>query len=164
MKNIFLIITVLIFMAGCAPISFPKLPTPKKPETVYNWNEKTTTKPKAVVYGDKIVVVEETERTLQVGLETTPQKLSFSQRIGGWISGLSFIAFLGLIVCLVLAPGATLAWLVKLLFKWKKAFKETVVAIKEAKAVDKDPELKNILNAKQSIETKKIVDEIRRAI
>ena len=164
MNKIIVLTLMLGFLLGCAPITFPKLSTPKKPETVYNWQEKTSTRPKAVVCGDKIVVVEDTDRTLQVGLETTPQKLSFIQKIGNWLSGLSFIAFLALIACLVLAPGATLAWVVKIAFKWKKAFRETVVAIKEAKAVEKNPELKNTLNAKQSVETKKIVDEIRREI
>ena len=161
---IYAISILLFFITGCSAIALPKLTTPKKPETVYNWNERISTKPKAVVCNGKVVVVEETEKTLQVGLEQTPQKFTFSQRIGNWISSLSIIGILLLIAGLVLAPGATLGFLVKTLFKWKKAFKETVIAIKEAKAVDENIVLKNALADKQSLETKKLVDNIKRSI
>ena len=164
MKKIITIAVLLFFVSGCAAIPFPKLTTPKKPETVYNWNETTRTTPKAIVFDGKVVVVEETEKTLQVGLDTTPAKLSFLQRIGNWISGLSLIGFLILIACMILAPGATLAWVVKLLFKWKRAFKETASAIKEAKSVEKDADLRNTLSSKQSTVTKKIVDELKRGL
>ena len=82
---------MLLFLMGCSAIPLPRLTTPKRPQTVYNWKETTSTKPKAVIYNGKVVVVKETEKTLQVGLERTPQRLSFSQKIGNWISRLSFI-------------------------------------------------------------------------
>jgi len=95
-----------------------------------------------------------------VGLETTPRKLTLGEKIGNWFSGLSVVAIIALVVGLVLCPGATLAWLVKLLFKWKTAMKQTVAAIKESKAVE-NLELHNALKDKQSIETKKIVGHIK---
>lgn len=149
---------------GCSAIRLPSLTTPKKPETVYNWNETLKTTPKAVITNGKIVVVEETEKTLTVGLEQASQKLTFAQRIGSWISGLGILGIILLIAGLVLAPGATMGFLVKTLFKWKKAFKETVVAIKEAKTVDENATLKNALLDKQSLGTKKLVDDIKRSI
>ena len=164
MKKIIAFTIIIFFLMGCSAIRLPSLVTPKKPETVYNWNEKTTSKPKAVVCNGKVVVVEETEKTLQVGLEQTTQKLTFAQRIGNWISGLGILGIILLIIGLVLAPGATMGFLVKTLFKWKKAFKETVVAIKEAKTVDENATLKNALADKQSLETKKLVDDIKRSI
>ena len=164
MKKYIVLFIMLVSFCGCSALKLPTLVTPKKPETVYNWEEKITNKPKAVICDGKVVVVEETEKTLTVGLEQTTPKLSFAQKLGNWISGLSIIGILALIAGLILAPGATLAWLVKLLFKWKKAFKETVVAIKESKAVDNNPELKNTLASKQSLSTKKIVDNIKREI
>ena len=155
---------LLLFITGCSAIALPKLTTPKKPETIYNWNETSRTTPKAVITNGKVVVVEETERILSIGLEQTPRKLSFAQKIGNWISSLSIIGVILLIAGLILAPGATLGFLVKTLFKWKKAFRETVIAIKEAKAIDEDPDLKNALKDKQSLETKKLVDDIKRSI
>lgn len=160
MKKIIIILWVSLLLSGCAGIPFPKITTPKKPETVYNWREEVTRKPRAIITDDKTYVVEEVKKTLQVGLETTPRKLSLGEKIGNWFSGLSVLAIIALVVGLVLCPGATLAWLVKLLFKWKRAMRETVAAIKEAKAVE-NIELHNALKDKQSVETKKIVGQIK---
>jgi len=160
LRKMIMISAVSLLLAGCAGISFPKITTPKKPETVYNWREEITKKPRAIIADDKTYVVEETKKTLQVGLETTPGKLMLGEKIGNWFSGLSALAIIALIIGLVLCPGATLAWLVKLLFKWKRAMKETVAAIKESKAVE-NAELHNALKDKQSVETKKIVGQIK---
>ena len=137
MKRCIAIVLLLLFLPGCAGIPFPKITTPKKPDTIYNWREENRRTPKAVVAGDEVVVVEETRNVVEVGLERTPHKLSFAQRIGKWISGLSFIGILLLIIGLILAPGATMGFLIKLLLKWKRGFKETISAIKEAKATEK---------------------------
>ena len=160
MKKIIMISAVVLVLSGCAGIPFPKITTPKKPETVYNWREEVTTKPRAIIADNKAYVVEETKKTLQVGLENTPRKLTLGEKIGNWFSGLSLLAIIALVVGLVLCPGATLAWLVKLLFKWKRAMRETVAAIKEAKATE-NTELHNALKDKQSVETKKIVGQIK---
>jgi len=164
MKKIIAFMIIIFFSMGCSAIRLPSLATPKKPETVYNWNETSKITPRAVVTNGKIVVVEESEKTLAVGLDQTPQKLTFSQKVGNWISGLGILGIMLMVVCLVLAPGSTMAFLVKTLFKWKKAFKETVIAIKWAKAVDENAALKNALSDKQSLETKKLVDDIKRSI
>ena len=159
-----MIACLMILLTGCSAIRLPSLTTPKKPETVYNWKETTSTKPKAVICNGKVVVVEDKEQTLTVGLEQSTPKLTFSQKIGKWISGLSLVGILLLLGGLILAPSATLGFLWSTLMKWKKAMKETVVAIKEVRAIDKNIELKNALNEKQSIETKKLVDDIKRII
>lgn len=163
-RHVILCCIMLLLLTGCAGIPFPKITTPKKPETVYSWQERIKTKPHAVVYNDKVVIVEETEKTLAVGLQRTIQRLTVAEKLGNWISGLSIVGFLILIVCLILAPGATLGFLVKAFFKWKRALRETVSAIKESKAVDKDTELKKSLKATQSLSTKKLVDTIKRTV
>lgn len=163
-KHLLWVIVLSLLLSGCAGIRFPKLPTPKKPETAYNWNERSKITPRAVVAGNRVVVLEESEKTLQVGLEQTPQKLSFAQRLGGWISGLGILGIILLIAGFILAPAATAGFLVKLLFKWKKAFRETVLAVRESKAIEKDADLRNSLASKQSLSTKKMVDGIKREI
>lgn len=160
MKKIFIILMMNLLLAGCAGIPFPKITTPKKPETVYNWREEVTKTPKVIVADDKTYVVEEIKKTLQVGLETTPRKLTLGEKIGNWFSGLSVLVIIVLAIGLVLFPGATLAWLVRLLFKWKMAMRETVAAIKESKAVE-NVELHNALKGKQSVGTKMIVGQIK---
>ena len=160
MKKIIIISAAVLLLSGCAGIPFPKITTPKKPETVYNWREEVTRKPRAIITDDKTYVVEETKKILQVGLETTPGRLTLGEKIGNWFSGLGVLAIIALVVGLVLCPGATLAWLIKLLFKWKRAMRETVAAIKESKAIE-NAELHNALKDKQSVETKKIVGQIK---
>lgn len=161
MKKILLIFIVCLLLTGCASIPFPKITTPKKPETVYNWQEEITTKPKAIIVNGRTYVLEETKKTLQVGLETTPKKLTLGQKIGNWFSGLSMLAIIALIIGLIFFPGATLAWLVKLLFRWKRAMKQTVSAIKESRAIEKNGTLHNALSSKQCADTKKIVGQIK---
>jgi len=153
---------VIVLVSGCSPIRLPGLPTPKKPEKAYSWKETVRTKPRAVMIdANRAVVVEETEQTLTVELEQTSRKTSFGQRVGGWISGMGILGILLLIAGLFLAPAATMGFLVKQTFKFKNAFRETVLAVKEAKATD-NMNLKNSLSAKQSNTTKKLVADIKR--
>ena len=164
MKKISLIFIVAFFLCGCSMLKLPGLPTPKKPQTVYNWHEISNIKPRAVVAGKKVVIVEDTSRELIVGYHKVEMKKTFSQKIGSWISGLGFLGIILLIAGLVLAPSATIGFLFSTLGKWKKAMKQTVSAIKESRAVDADVSLKTSLSGKQSKETKKIVDGIKREI
>ena len=88
-------------------------------------------------------------------------KRTFSQRIGGWISGLGIVAMLLLAAGFILAPSTTVLFLLGLIRKWKLAFKQTVVAIKTSQAVNKDNELHNELKAIQSQRTKRLVGDIK---
>lgn len=155
------LLLIMIFLTGCAGIRLPSLPTPKRPDTLYNYSETQTSKPTAVVTNGKVIVVTETEKTVRIGLKIAPKKVTFAERIGGWISGLGLIAVIALIVGLVLAPGATIAFLFKVVRKWKRAMRETVVAIKESKAVTNGNGLDKSLSSRQSEETKKIVGNIK---
>ena len=132
---------------------------PNKPATVYNWRESITTKPTAVVSDGKVIVVQEQTKVLEASVVVP--KTTFMQRIGNWLGGLSIIGIIILIVCLILFPGATLAWLVKQMFKWKKALVETAGAIKDAKAAEGDSALEMALKERQSIETKKLLGKLR---
>lgn len=147
-------------ICGCSLL--PSIIRPNKPATVYNWREEITTKPKAVITDGKVVVVQEEHKVLEASVVIP--KVSFMQRIGNWLGGLSIIGIIVLIVFLVLCPGATIAWLVKQVFKWKNALKETAAAIKDAKAVESDNALELALKEKQSDETKKLIGQIRSTI
>ena len=54
-----------------------------------------------------------------------------------------------------------MAYLVKQVFKWRNALKETASAIKDAKAVENDNALELALKEKQSDETKELLGKIR---
>ena len=139
---------------------FPSLTAPEQPQTVYNWNEEVVTEPKVLKAGDGTVVAQRTEKRLSVGLDTTPKKVGFIERIGNFIGGLSFWIFALIVLGLFLAPGATIGFLFKKYAQYKNAMKQTVAAIKEAKAVDSQA-LHDALKSKQSVDTKKIVGKLK---
>lgn len=60
----------------------------------------------------------------------------------------------------VLAPGATIGFLFRKYVQYKNAMKQTVAAIKEARAVDSQT-LHDALKFKQSADTEKIVGKIK---
>lgn len=153
------ILLVALMLSGC--LRLPRLVTPRRPETIYSWREKLVTKPKAVVAGDKIVVIQEEQKTLTVGYEKTTPKETFMQRVGNWISGLGMIAFIAIVAGLILCPGATLSFLMKKAFAYKRALKETVQAVKESRAVNTGQDLHDALAQRQSNATKKIVGNIK---
>jgi len=160
-QKIFLFLT-LFFLNGCASVvpKFPSLTTPEKPRTVYNWNEEVVTEPKVVKTGEGEFIVQRTEKRLSAGLDTTPRRVGFMESIGGFIAGLSFWIFALIFLGFILAPGATIGFLFKKYLQYKNAMKQTVAAIKEAKAVDSQV-LHDALKARQTTDTKKIVGNLK---
>ena len=94
------------------------------------------------------------------GSEKSIPKKTLMQKVGDWISGLGFLAFILLGVGLFLAPTVTIGILFSILKRTRRAFIETVKAIKDVKA-DQQIELHNALNKNQSNETKQLVGEIK---
>lgn len=152
----------LLGLCGCASVTpkFPTLQPPDKPRTVYNWNEEVVTEPKVVKTGEGEFIVQRTEKRLSAGLDTTPRKVGFVERIGNFIGGLSFWIFALIVIGLILAPGATIGFLFKKYAQYKNAMKQTVAAIKEARAVDSQA-LHDSLKTKQTVETKRIVGKLK---
>jgi len=161
MRKTITIAVICILLSGCGGFTLPRLTTPRKPETVYNWSERVNIKPKAVITNGKTVIVEETEKELIVNYQRAERKVTFIERLGGWISNLSLIGFILLIVGFILAPSTTIGFLFNTLSKWRRAMKETVSAIKESQVVNENEKVENCLRAKQSKETKKIVGNIK---
>lgn len=153
---------MLFLLSGCASAApkFPSLTAPDKPHTVYNWNEEVITEPKVIKADGGEVVAQRTEKRLSVGLDTTPRRVGLVERIGNFIGGLSFWIFALIVLGLVLAPGATIGFLFKKYVQYKNAMKQTVAAIKEARAVDSQA-LHDALKSKQSVDTKKIVGKLK---
>src|SRR3989338_11592626 len=152
----------LLGLYGCASVvpKFPSLAPPEKPRTVYNWNEEVVTEPKVVKTGEGEFIVQRTEKRLSAGLDTTPRKVGLVERGGNFIRGFSFWIFALIILGLILAPSVTIGFLFKKYVQYKNAMKQTVAAIKEARAVDSQA-LHDSLKTKQSVETKKIVGKLK---
>ncbi len=152
----------ILGLCGCASVmpKFPSLVPPEKPRTVYNWNEEMITEPKVIKTGEGEFIVQRTEKRLSAGLDTTPKKIGFIERIGNFIGGLSFWIFALIVLALILAPGTTIGFLFNKYQQYKNAMKQTVAAIKEARAVDSQA-LHDALKARQTVETKKIVGNLK---
>ena len=152
----------LLGLCGCASVmpKFPSLAPPEKPRTVYNWNEEVITEPKVIKTGEGEFIVQRTEKRLSAGLDTTPKKTGLVERVGNFIGGLSFWIFALIVLGLILAPGATIGFLFKKYAQYKNAMKQTVAAIKEARAVDSQA-LHDALKSKQSVDTTKIVGKLK---
>src|SRR3989338_4290321 len=152
----------LLGLYGCASVvpKFPSLAPPDKPRTVYNWNEEVVTEPKVVKVGEGEFIVQRTEKRLTAGLDTTSRKVGMPERIGGFIAGLSFWIFAMIVVGLILAPATTIGFLFNKYRLYKNAMKQTVIAIKEARAVDSQA-LHDSLKTRQTVETKRIVGKLK---
>ncbi len=161
MRRLTICLLLTLALCGCATLPFPKLPTPKKPDTVYNWVETERVSPKAVVTDGKTVVVEGRERTLQVGLEVAPKRLTFAERLGNWVSGLSMLSVIALLIGLFLAPSATIAFLLKVVKRWKRAMRQTVLAIKESGVLKEENGLHSALSNRHDEGTRQIVASIK---
>lgn len=163
MKTLIWLIIPLSFLSGC--IGIPRLTRPERPVPHYvqHWEERERVTPVVVsVDNDRVVVVEERERILIAGTERTePPKGTFAQRIGDRLGGLGTIAVIVLIACLILIPGVTMGWLLRTGLRFRRAFRETVAGIKEARAISDGNELYNCLKSKQSVMTKKMVGNLK---
>lgn len=162
MKKIAGIVLSIFLLSGCASVvpRFPSLTPPDKPKTVYNWKEEMITEPKVIKAGEGEFVVQRTEKRLSADLDTTPHRGGFMERLGDFVAGLSFWIFALIVLGLVIAPGATIGFLFKKYSQYKAAMKQTVAAIKEARAVDSQA-LHDSLKVKQTVGTKKIVGKLK---
>ena len=164
MKNLF-VLFLIIFLSGCSFLKFPFFSSPKEPDKHYNWNERIVTKPRCVQIGDACYpVVYETIKELDVRYEQKDKPLTFLQKIGNWISSLTLVSFIVIVIGLAFGTGAPLMWFWNRYVNIRRAFTETVKGIKDSGKVDQDPELHNALASAQSDKTKRIVDDVRRTI
>ena len=165
MRITFLLLT-LVTLSGCAITpQFPNLNRPERPKTVYNWQEELVSTPQVLAGTDgKNYVSNKTEKRLSINLDTSTKKAGFFDRVGGFLGGLGFWMIVLLVLGLVFAPGITIPVILGKLFQYKNAFKQTVAAIKESKAVDENPKLHDALKAKQDDATKKLVGILKPAV
>ena len=92
-------------------------------------------------------------------------KLTFAQKIGKWIGGLTTISIILLVIGFVVAPTATMTifWYIASIGKKlaRRAFTETAMAIKISRANNENKKLKAELKSNQSESTKKMVGDLK---
>ncbi len=159
----FLWVAVVLF-AGCGSI-LPSVITPKPPDINYNIRETSSSQPQIIKTpnGDAYIYPA-VQKTYEIGLERKDHPVTLWQRFTNWLGSFSILAILGLIAGVVLAPGATGMFLVNKYFAVKKALKQTVAGIEEAKAQEKlSEDVKTALAINMDASSKKIVDDLKRA-
>jgi len=158
--GIVLILTML-FTSGCAGLPLPRLggskPATKtsrsKDEVVHRITgyEEVAGKPKKYTYH---------YREFHKSSEKVVPKKTLMERVGGWISGLGFLAFILLVAGLFLAPTVTIGIVFNILKRTRRALKATVQAIKDVRA-DEEPKLHAALNKRHTKETTDVIGEIK---
>ena len=148
----------LLFLTGC--LALPRISLGSKPGSETTKFKKVQKEEIPRVFYDekgRPTIAIEKRWTKETGAQRSMAKLTFAQRIANKLAGLGTVAMIVLIAGLILAPGATMAWLAKTGLKWRRAFRETVTAIKESKAVSDGNGLHDALKDQQTATTKKLV-------
>lgn len=160
MKILALILSVFI-LSGCSALSF--LSWPGTDNRLTNEDRTLTEIRKPVLCGDvdgKQYVAEEIERHYTTSKSVTQPKLTFMQKIGNFISNLSWTAVIFIVVSLVFFGGAPIVWAVKKYFGLRNAFKNTIAGIR-----DLPPEVyekaTDTLAKAQDTADKKLVDKMK---
>lgn len=163
MKRFLWLLLIVVFFSGCGTLKFPTLNAPNPPEQVYKYRQTINTEPRVVQTNSKgeSVVFTAQQQTVDVNFDNKEKPLSWWQRFCNWLSSWSLLGVLALGLALFFAPAATIAWLWKVKDKFKKAFTQTVQAIDEANAVEKDANLKNALAKHQDASVKALVDDVQ---
>lgn len=151
-----LILLLTLLLSGCTGLQLPGLTTPERPKTVYGWHEREIREPitKDGVIGERI------EKELAVNLDQGPEKLTFVQRLGRAIGNLSIWIIVLIFIGVLFFPTTVVPILFAQLQKYKKALKQTVVAIDQAPEAEKKT-LKVLLGEKQDTDTKKVIGEMK---
>mgnify|MGYP003395600884 CR=1 FL=1 len=134
-------------------LKFPQLNAPPPPETTYQYDEE---------FRRDLKSGENMERIVHAGYSLKEKQLSFMKRFGNWVANIGIIGFAWLIAGLIFFPAATMTWLFTRYSKFKKALQQTVNGIETSRSVENHPALKTGLSIAQDIDTKRIVDDMRR--
>lgn len=161
MKQIALL-GIILLLSGCGGF-LPGISTPKPPDTVYNWHETVHTTPRLITSVDgKSYTADETTKELSVEYTKKEKPLSFLQKIGNWIAGLSWTAFILIGGCLLIFGSAPILWAYAKYQKIKTGLKEVVSGIEDSNKVQSDKDLHDALAKSTSDGTKKLIDDIKR--
>jgi len=92
-------------------------------------------------------------------------KLTFAQKIGKWVGGLTTLGIMLAIIGFVVAPTATMTilWAIARAGKAiaRRAFTETATQINKTEVLNRDKQLHDALKDKTSPSTKKMVGELK---
>lgn len=159
-----IIFMIALIMAGCATSNpFAGLSrAPQEPHRIANWLQEEEVIPlKIGVTADgKEVIAYATKRTYSAGSSETPEKLSWLQRLGRWIGGLSLLTVIFIVVSLVFFGGVPIVWAYKKYMAVKKALVNTVAAIEEMPP-DAYEKLEPKLESKQNEPDKELIKKIK---
>lgn len=154
-------VLMCVFLTGCGSlISWPSRPPPQ-PQKLFKFHQSEKTTPRVVgaIDGDPVIAYE-TEKIYSTDQQQTTPTLTTMQIFGRWVSGLTWISVIFILVSLLLCGGFPIIWLVKKYLKIKSALKNTVAGIRDLMP-DAYMEVTESLSKTHDKEDKIIIDKIK---
>ena len=166
MKKLLILILLGILVSGCSmtiPSLFPKNTVNKNYEKIYNKGCKSSIDEKT----KKIVKICEEEFSLITGSGEKP--LGFFATITGTLGRATVLTIIGFGLFFIISPVAFTQFFQRRKLaleknKYQKALGQVVRGIDKSKAIDIVPQLKSSLSAETDVDTKMIIDDIKRQV
>lgn len=163
-----LLICLLLLMTGCATSPFAGIvspPSEPKKLAAYSQTEKQIPLKIGVSADGRDVIAYATERSYSANSSETPEKLSFMQRLGRWLGGLTLISVLiglGLLAAGITWPFIAIA---RRYYTAKNTLKKVVEGVEELNAQEQQAQqLKNSLSMKMDTNEKTLIKKLRTEI
>lgn len=151
MKKVLLSALIMLLCSGCLSLKFPTFSSRPTTKVQQNYH--------VIQYSDRKQGIKYKE-VIKSKEKSVPQK-TIMEKVGSWVSGLSFWLFILIGLGMFLAPTVTISILFSLWKRARRAFIETVQAIKQSNAVRENEKLHNALASSQTPDTKRMVSEIK---
>lgn len=158
------LVILCLFLSGCGTLSvFPKS-APQEPRKMFNWNQTESIKPLVVgtIDGNPIVAYQQ-ERIFTTEQQETKASLTFMQKVGRFIGGLTVTTIIFIVLALVFFGGTPIVWAVRKYFAVKSALKSTVAAIREIPTDDYE-KIKPVLAQKHDKTDRQVIDSIKKEL
>lgn len=154
MKKVLLSALIMLLCSGCLSLKFPTFSSRPTTKVQQNYH--------VIQYSDRKQGIKYKE-VIKSKEKSVPQK-TIMEKVGSWIGGLSWLAFILLIAGFFFVPTVPtiiVFFLKRTLKRVKNALEETVTAIKQSNAVRENEKLHNALASSQTPDTKRMVSEIK---
>lgn len=160
MKTIVLI--ALLFLAGCSWMS-PFSGNTQRTEQNYSKSQSDESYQAPAFVEGHTVILNNRIRKSEINKVHKEHPLNAWQRFCRWLGNLSILTILVVGGGLAAGTTAPAVFLVKRFWAFKKGLLTVVKTIDEHKVIEKDPELKTALSKAMDSDTKKLIDDLKRA-
>lgn len=163
MKKMMLVLSLIFLFSGCSFLPSLKIPDAKAPTKIER--SKKIIKCKGEIHLDdygRVISCSDKFVNVEHNYNNKTESLTFAQRLGNFIGGLSSWLIIAIVTGLILFPTATITILIGRIRAIGKALYQTVRGVQTAKK--NGGNYLQHLKEEQDVETKKIVNQMRAKI